>query len=155
MTTPPNVKMLNTLTEKIGECCTNRVLELLHMDLMGPMQAERLGDVPSQKDIDVTPTASGVNSNSENINPSASTTKTSLRDNAPSSHGQKNHPSSSIIGDLNTAITTSKKDRMDYAKLIANICYTSPTEPTSVNEALKDEFWINAMQDGTLTIQKK
>ncbi|KAA0026110.1 gag-pol polyprotein [Cucumis melo var. makuwa] len=25
------------------ECCTNRVLELLHMDLMGPMQTESLG----------------------------------------------------------------------------------------------------------------
>ena len=34
--------------------------------------------------------------------------------------------------------------------MIANICYTSSIEPTSVNEALKDEFWINAMQEELL-----
>ncbi|KAA0054957.1 putative mitochondrial protein [Cucumis melo var. makuwa] len=43
-----------------------------------------------------------------------------------------------------------KKDKIDYAKMIANICYTSSIKPTSVNEALKDEFWINAMQEELL-----
>ena len=55
-------------------------------------------------------------------------------------HVQKNHPSSSIIGDPSTGITTEKKDKINYTKMIANICYTSSIEPTSINEALKDEF---------------
>ncbi|TYK22672.1 gag-pol polyprotein [Cucumis melo var. makuwa] len=65
----------------------------------------------------------------------------------PSSHVQKNHPSSFIIGDPSIGITTKKKDKIDYAKMIANICYTSFIEPTLVNETLKDEFWINAMHE--------
>ena len=30
--------------------------------------------------------------------------------------------------------------------MIADLCYTSSIEPTSVDEALKDEYWIHAMQ---------
>lgn len=48
---------------------------------------------------------------------------------------------------LNIGVTTRKKDRIDNAKLIANLCYTFHIEPTIVNEALKNEYWINAMQD--------
>ena len=35
-------KQIKTSHKKIGECYTNRVLELLHMDLMGPMQTKSL-----------------------------------------------------------------------------------------------------------------
>ena len=48
----------------------------------------------------------------------------------PSSHIQKNHPSSSIIGDPSAEIIIRKKDKIDYAKMIADICYTSSIEPT-------------------------
>ena len=65
-------------------------------------------------------------------------------------HVQKNHLSSSIIGDPSARITTRKKDKINYAKMIVNICYTSSIEPTSLNKALKDEFWINAMQEELL-----
>ncbi|KAA0041655.1 putative mitochondrial protein [Cucumis melo var. makuwa] len=51
-------------------------------------------------------------------------------------------------------MTTKKKDKIDYAKMIANICYTSSIEPTLVNEALKDELWINAMQDELLQFKQ-
>ncbi|KAL4035072.1 hypothetical protein IC575_003746 [Cucumis melo] len=74
--------------------------------------------------------------------------------NSPSSHVYKNHPSSSFIGDPSAGITTRKKDKIDYAKLIANICYTSSIEPTSINEAFKDDFWINAMQEELLQFQR-
>ena len=53
-----------------------------------------------------------------------------------SSPFQKNHPSSSIIGDHLVGITTIKNDKIDYAEMIANICYTSSIGPISVNEAL-------------------
>ncbi|TYK30409.1 gag-pol polyprotein [Cucumis melo var. makuwa] len=65
----------------------------------------------------------------------------------PSSHVWKNHPSSSIIGDPSAGITTRKKDKIDYSKMIIDLCYTSAIEPTSVEAALKDEYWINAMQE--------
>lgn len=46
---------------------------------------------------------------SDNIDPLSSTPTTPLKENAHSSRAQKNHPSSSIIADLNTGITTRKK----------------------------------------------
>ncbi|KAA0059858.1 gag-pol polyprotein [Cucumis melo var. makuwa] len=55
----------------------------------------------------------------------------------PYSHVRKNHPSSSIIGDPLAGVTTRKKDKIDYTKMIANIFYTSSIKPTLVNEALK------------------
>ncbi|KAA0051806.1 gag-pol polyprotein [Cucumis melo var. makuwa] len=36
-------KQIKASHKSMKECCTNRVLELLHMDLMGPMQTESLG----------------------------------------------------------------------------------------------------------------
>ena len=46
-------------------------------------------------------------------------------------HIQKNHTTSNIIGDLNIGVTVRKKDIIGYAKLIANIWYASPIEPTT------------------------
>ena len=94
---------------------------------------------------------------SDNDNNSSLSKKDStspIGENVPSSHVHKNHPSSSIIGDPNTGITTRKKDKIDCAKLISNICYTSSIEFTFVNEALKNEFWINAMQEELLQFQR-
>ena len=67
---------------------------------------------------------------------------------------RKNLPSSSIIGDPSTRVITRKKDKIYYTKMIANICYTSFIEPTSMNEALKDEFWINVMQEELLQFKR-
>ncbi|TYK01094.1 gag-pol polyprotein [Cucumis melo var. makuwa] len=50
----------------------------------------------------------------------------------PSAYVRKNHPSSLIIGDPSAEITTRKKDKVDYLKMIADLCYTSAIEPTSV-----------------------
>ncbi|KAA0052068.1 putative mitochondrial protein [Cucumis melo var. makuwa] len=58
----------------------------------------------------------------------------------PSSHVRKNHPSSSIIGDSLAGITTRKKDKVDYMKMIVDLCYTSAIEPTSIHAALTDEY---------------
>ncbi|KAA0066489.1 putative mitochondrial protein [Cucumis melo var. makuwa] len=58
----------------------------------------------------------------------------------PSAHVKKNHPSSSIIGDLLAGITTRRKEKVDYTKMIADLCYVSAIEPTSVENALKDEY---------------
>lgn len=56
----------------------------------------------------------------------------------PSSHIAKNHPLSAIIGDVRSDITTWKKERRDYSKMVTNVCYTSSTEPNTVTDVLKD-----------------
>ncbi|KAA0042421.1 gag-pol polyprotein [Cucumis melo var. makuwa] len=64
----------------------------------------------------------------------------------PSAYVKKNHPSISIIGDSSAGITTRRKEKVDYTKMIVDLCYVSAIEPTSMENALKDEYWINAMQ---------
>ncbi|XP_075473453.1 uncharacterized protein LOC142504481 [Primulina tabacum] len=72
---------------------------------------------------------------------------------------QKNHPSSQIIGNMRGDVQTRKKEKIDYRKMAELICmsstysqvrfacFISNIEPKNVDEALKDEFWINAMHD--------
>lgn len=71
----------------------------------------------------------------------------------PSACIKKNHPFSSIIDDISSGITTRKKNRPDYPKMITNVCFTSIVEPTSVTETLKDEQWIKAMQKELLQFE--
>ena len=66
----------------------------------------------------------------------------------------KNNSSSLIIGDPSVGIITRRKDKVDYLKMIANLCYTSTIEPTSVEVALKDEYWINVMQEKLLQFKR-
>ncbi|TYJ99674.1 gag-pol polyprotein [Cucumis melo var. makuwa] len=68
----------------------------------------------------------------------------------PSAHVRKNHPSSSIIGNPSVGITTRKKEKVDYVKMIGDLCYTFAIEHSSIDVALKDEYWINAMQEELL-----
>ena len=72
----------------------------------------------------------------------------------PFAYVKKNHPSSSIIGDPSAGITTRRKEKVDYSKMIADLCYVSAIEPTSVENALKDEYWINAMQEELLQFKR-
>ncbi|KAA0060315.1 gag-pol polyprotein [Cucumis melo var. makuwa] len=72
----------------------------------------------------------------------------------PSAHVKKNHPLSSIIGDTSAGITTRRKEKVDYSKMIADLCYVSVIEPTSVENALKNEYWINAMQEELLQFKR-
>ncbi|TYJ99745.1 F5J5.1 [Cucumis melo var. makuwa] len=72
----------------------------------------------------------------------------------PSAHVKKNHPSSSIIGDPSAGITTKRKEKVDYTKMIADLCYVSAIEPTSIENALKDEYWINSMQEELLQFNR-
>ncbi|TYK27585.1 putative mitochondrial protein [Cucumis melo var. makuwa] len=72
----------------------------------------------------------------------------------PSAHVKKNHPSSSIIGDSSAGITTRRKEKVDYTKMIADLCYVPTIEPTPVENALKDEYWINVMQEELLQFKR-
>lgn len=39
------------------------------------------------------------------------------------------------------------RNKVNYRELAGLLCYTSSVEPSKVDEALKDEYWIAAMQD--------
>ena len=64
----------------------------------------------------------------------------------PSAYVKKNHPTSTIIGDPSAGMQTRRKDKIDYLKMVANLCYTSTIEPSTVDCALKDEYWLNSLQ---------
>ncbi|GAA0162916.1 hypothetical protein LIER_18907 [Lithospermum erythrorhizon] len=54
-------------------------------------------------------------------------------------------------------VTTRRKELVDYRKMVGLIgesCFISKIKPKNVDEALKDEHWINAMQDELLQFQK-
>ena len=58
---------------------------------------------------------------------------------------KNNHTVNSVIGDINSGISTRKKNRPEYAKLMANVCFAYTIEPTNVTEVVKDEQSIKAM----------
>ncbi|XP_075473510.1 uncharacterized protein LOC142504545 [Primulina tabacum] len=72
---------------------------------------------------------------------------------------QKNHPSSQIIGETFGGMQTRRKEKVDYRKMMGLVCMTSVysqvshscfvslMEPKNINEALKDEFWVDAMHE--------
>ena len=71
-----------------------------------------------------------------------------------SAHVKKNHPASSIIGDPSAGMQTRRKDKIDYLKMVADLCYISTIEPSTVDSALKDEYWLNAMQEELLQFRQ-
>ncbi|KAA0035514.1 gag-pol polyprotein [Cucumis melo var. makuwa] len=61
---------------------------------------------------------------------------------------------SQLDSDPSTGITTRRKEKVDYSKMIVDLCYVSAIEPTSVENALKDEYWKNVMQEELLQFKR-
>ncbi|TYJ96974.1 gag-pol polyprotein [Cucumis melo var. makuwa] len=61
---------------------------------------------------------------------------------------------SQLDSDPSAGITTRRKEKVDYTKRIADLCYVSAIEPTFVENALKDEYWINTMQEELLQFKR-
>src|ERR1044072_6960423 len=76
-----------------------------------------------------------------NINIAAEVTENSTPSKGPSIRIQKIHPQDNIIGSPTEEVMTRSR------KLITNACFISNVEPKNVKEALKDEYWTNAMQE--------
>ncbi|TYK14493.1 putative mitochondrial protein [Cucumis melo var. makuwa] len=49
---------------------------------------------------------------------------------------------------------TRRKDKIDYLKMVADLCYISTIELSTVDSALKDEYWLNAMQEELLQFRR-
>ncbi|GAA0154390.1 hypothetical protein LIER_44113 [Lithospermum erythrorhizon] len=75
----------------------------------------------------------------------------------PAARIQKNHPVNNIIGQLDQGMTTSKKDKVDYKKMIGLLeetYFISKEEPKDVKTGLLDEHWINAMEEELVQFEK-
>ncbi|GAA0154499.1 hypothetical protein LIER_12458 [Lithospermum erythrorhizon] len=70
---------------------------------------------------------------------------------------QKTHPVENIIGEIDGAMTTRRKNRADYrkmARLLAETCFLSKTEPKDMKAALQDENWIDAIQEELIQFER-
>ncbi|KAJ9552315.1 hypothetical protein OSB04_016360 [Centaurea solstitialis] len=66
---------------------------------------------------------------------------------------QKNHPSTLVIGDMESPMLTrhkSKQAEVSNPHLSLISCFLSQEEPKKVYDAMKDPIWIEAMQDELL-----
>ncbi|KAA0054769.1 putative mitochondrial protein [Cucumis melo var. makuwa] len=127
-----------------------RILEVAY-EGTSKVKISRLQDDEAPKETVGSPTAPieepKADINSKSISKDVTAEVTEL---IPSAHVRKNHPSSSIIGNPSVEITTRKKEKVDYLKMIGDLCYTFAIEHSFIDVALKDEYWINAMQEELL-----
>ncbi|KAA0066861.1 gag-pol polyprotein [Cucumis melo var. makuwa] len=56
--------------------------------------------------------------------------------------------------DPSAGMHTRRKDKIDYLKMVVDLCYTSTIEPSTVDSALKDEYWLNVMQEELLQFRR-
>ncbi|TYK19192.1 gag-pol polyprotein [Cucumis melo var. makuwa] len=123
-------KQTRSTHKSLKECYTNRVLELLHMDLMGQMQTESLGGkscprIPLEMGCKVGTRSLSRMNDEEDETPNMSEVIHQLRC----------RPEGKI-------------------RLVADLCYISTIEPSTVDSALKDEYWLNAMQEELLQFRR-
>ncbi|TYK05238.1 F5J5.1 [Cucumis melo var. makuwa] len=195
----PAGKQVKSSHKPTNQSSTTRILELLHIDLMGLMQTKSLkgkkyalnGVVEQKnrtlqemasvmlhaKDLPIYFWAEALNTtcyihnrgnHSQQIKPAGSKHSSLIEDNenSPSysnvdsmtipveatsvDHSEvgTNEASASAYQSTNkmSGVTTRKKERRDYAKMVANVCYTSTMEPTIVTATLTDEHWLLDMQ---------
>ncbi|GAA0163667.1 transmembrane signal receptor [Lithospermum erythrorhizon] len=72
-------------------------------------------------------------------------------------HIQKDRPIDNIIGQLDEGMTTRKKDRVDYRKmvgLLGKTCFISKVEPKDVKAPVLDEHWINVIQEELVQFER-
>ena len=63
----------------------------------------------------------------------------------PSSRIKLNHPLEVIMGNMNELTLRKRTIDKCVANFVSYSCYLSQVEPTKVEEALRDESWVEAM----------
>ncbi|KAA0064106.1 putative mitochondrial protein [Cucumis melo var. makuwa] len=226
-------KQTRSTHKSLKECYTNRVLELLHMDLMGPMQTESLrgkryvlvvvddysrytwvcflkgktdtveickklclklqhekwkkitrirSDHGKEFDNEgfnsfcllegihheflapITPQQNGVverknrtlqemarMNDKEDETPNMSEVRTTSTVEESKADNSSDGPGKS---DPSAGMQTRRIDKIDYLKMVADLCYICTIEPSTVDSALKDEYWLNAMQEELLQFRQ-
>jgi hypothetical protein len=66
---------------------------------------------------------------------------------------QKNHPEEQIIGDLNAGVGTRSR-RKESTSTHEQVSLISLFEPKRIEEAIKDEYWMKAMNEELIQIEK-
>ena len=74
----------------------------------------------------------------------------SHQEKGPSSRIKLNHPLEDIVGNLKELILRKRTIDKCVANFVSYSYYLSQVEPTKVEEALKDESWVEAMHDELL-----
>ncbi|XP_045809814.1 uncharacterized protein LOC123904167 [Trifolium pratense] len=126
---------------------TKRPLELLHIDLFGPVKTTSLGG--KNYDISYTNTFNdeeevrNEQSNDENQEPTAQGPPKTWR-----TVGY--HPPEQIIGNTEDGVRT----RRALLNKENNLAMISQIEPRSINEAITDESWTEAMKEELLQFEK-
>ncbi|XP_075480609.1 uncharacterized protein LOC142521264 [Primulina tabacum] len=103
-------------------CC----LKLLHMDIMGPMEVENFGDLKKK---------------------SAEDDIEDLLDNPISLENADVAPDVATSSTTRDTEVTESEEKHGDDDAVRFSCFIFNIEPKNVDEALKDEFWINAMHD--------
>ncbi|GKA14467.1 retrovirus-related pol polyprotein from transposon TNT 1-94 [Tanacetum coccineum] len=135
----------------------NRFLELLHMDLFGPSAIKSYGveeslnvtfdeSPPPTKlsplvDDDVGEEAA-IENNIKVVNNNNIEDESIEVDDVINIKESKNHLLGQVIGNLNQRTLRSQSQNQSNF-----ICFVSTIEPKNVNEALRDESWVVAMQE--------
>ena len=66
---------------------------------------------------------------------------------------QKNHPEEQIIGDINAGVGTRRR-RQESTSTHEHVSLLSLIEPKNIEEAIKDEYWMKAMNEELSQIEK-
>ncbi|XP_073134540.1 uncharacterized protein [Henckelia pumila] len=128
---------------------TTHCLELVHMDLMGPMDVESFGDLKkktAEDEVDDLLDNSGNSDVFQGVTTPPTTPPTEISEtkfekptnenidednevneaekNVPSKI-QKNHPTSQVIGDVHGDLQTRRKEKVDYRKMAGLMCMSS------------------------------
>jgi hypothetical protein len=82
-------------------------------------------------------------------NPSKSMTPSKT----PSKRIQKNHPEEQILGDLNAGVGTRSR-RKESTSTHEQVSLLSLIEPKSIEESIKDEYWMKSMNEELSQIEK-
>ncbi|KAA0060446.1 gag-pol polyprotein [Cucumis melo var. makuwa] len=56
--------------------------------------------------------------------------------------------------DPSARMQTRRKEKIDYMKMVVDLCYISTIEPSTVDSAPKDEYWLNVMQEELLQFRR-
>ncbi|KAA0053605.1 gag-pol polyprotein [Cucumis melo var. makuwa] len=187
-------KQTRSTHKSLKECYTNRVLELLHMDLMGQMQTESLGGkryvlvvvddysrytwdcflkgktytveicknlclkLQREKGKKITRIQSdhGKEFDNESFNSFCLLEGIHHEFSAPITPQQNGlvERKNRTLQEMTHVIHQLRCRPEGKIRLVADLCYISTIEPSTVDSALKDEYWLNAMQEELLQFRR-
>ena len=144
------METVNVVIDESSDSSSEKGIKELTKEIL-PHEPREIQEIVEQEPASpTTPSTPSVVEDSANI--TTSLDSESHEEKGPSSRIKLNHPPEDIVGNLNEL--TLRKRTID--KCVTNFMsysyYLSQVEPTKVEEALKDESWVEAMHDELLQL---